>query len=68
MKRQLKVEVNDRVVLNQDVEVTPFVIIEKGTKGYVKEETFPYYFEVEFFGNKLYWVDGLYLDVILEDK
>lgn len=68
MKRQLRVEVNDMVILNRDVEVTPFVIIEKGTIGKVKEETFPYYFEVEFFENKLYWVDGLYLDVVLEDE
>ena len=64
MKRQLRVEVNDMVILNRDVEVTPFVIIEKGTVGKVLDETFPYYFEVRFFENKVYWVDGLYLDVV----
>ena len=65
MERQVKVEVNDIVVLNQDVEVTPCIIIEEGTIGKVLDETFPYYFEVRFFENKIYWVDGKYLDVIL---
>lgn len=68
MKRQLIVEINDMVILNRDVEVAPSVIIEKGTIGKVNEETFPYYFEVKFFENKSYWVNGLYLDVILEDE
>lgn len=64
MKRQLRVEVNDMVILNRDVEVTPFVIIEKGTIGKVKEETFPYWFKICFFENGIYWVDGNKLDVI----
>lgn len=65
MKRQLRVEVNDTVMLNQDTEVTPFIIIEEGTIGKVLDETFPYYFEICFFGNRIYWVDGNKLDVIL---
>ena len=52
------------VILNRDVEVTPFVIIEKGTIGKVKEETFPYWFKICFFENGIYWVDGNKLDVI----
>ena len=55
MKRQLKVEVNDTVMLNQDTEVTPCVIIEEGTIGKVIEECYPYYFKVRFFENRVYW-------------
>jgi hypothetical protein len=66
MERRLMVEVNDVVVLNKDVEVVPTVIIGEGTVGSVIEETAPYYFRVKFFGNKVYWVDGKHLDVIIK--
>lgn len=66
MERRLMVEVNDVVVLNKDVEVAPAVIIEEGTVGSVIEETVPFFFKVKFFGNKVYWVDGKHLDVIIK--
>ena len=66
MERRLMVEVNDVVVLNKDVEVVPAVIIEEGTVGSVIEETIPFFFKVKFFDNRVYWVDGKYLDVIVK--
>lgn len=68
MKRQLRVEVNDTVMLNQDTEVTPFIIIEEGTIGKVLDECFPYYFMVRFFEDRIYWVDGNKLNVLLEGE
>lgn len=57
-------KINDLIITNTDVEVTPLHVIPKAMFGVIIDKTVPNYFLVKFANDDVQWIDGKYLTVI----
>lgn len=60
-------KINDVVMVNTDVEVSPLNVVKKATMGKVIDFTVPDYAHVKFANGGYAWIDKKYLTVIKTD-
>ena len=60
-------KINDVVMVNKDVEISPLNVVKKATLGKVTDFTVPDYALVKFANGGYAWMDKKYLTVIKTD-